>query len=732
MATKNINSFAENMKRVVIAENNQLNILNSLQQGLLSEQDRIPTVITDTVTGESRTMELPTITTVNRKVDALQESISTLMEGKGSLRVGDNAGSAFSVKLSTPAVAPRRIAGIPNPTTFVIDPNWWFETLMYPRAAVRLDLKGMIDDFAEKVEVDRIILPYNTDTLTFYTNTVLGTSVSRSALLEYLNTEGIRYSEDKDILNLPPAYPGYEGEFSITGASVSMEGTKEVKWYTLNGFTYRQVNEDTGLTQNTIALKVGDKLASGNYLYVIDEINVSEMRVALTPILGYSLPKVGDNLRYYSEPYLRKFVDVNFSNDEIDIIYFRGISQEGQVVASQWSEPVMFVANDLVYDGNGSTTFDSYYQQNIVDWGKKLIGEIKEGQVGAYEGLKPNTPILLEGNFKVVQINTQVNASLDTDEIRKAVQSMQTAKSRVASLRNAISAQQTKLQSTNSVSEKKKIQDAIETNVKELSTANQSYSTIVLNARELVSEADAVNISPKYRIRGFFDIPNARMNKTREERVIGFDIAYRYLKMDTTGTDLKTYKFSSADGTVQTGVYTDWVEVSSPYLRKVYDSDTDRYVWETKSESDGTVVNINQVDIPITKGEKVEFKVRAVSEAGYPYSPLVSEWSNSIIIDFPSNLSTSSEIQNLVNDINDAASVQTVSNELDNAGVFTHLDDSVANINSTTNVYFKHQAKNISVDYKNANGVITTISLQSLMDAICDSVGRGTIDSHLK
>lgn len=732
MPTRNINSFAENMKRVMVTHNNQFNLLNSIQESLLTDADRVQSVITDSETLEQYNMELPSLTAVSRRLDAVQESVSTLMEGKGALRVGDNVGSAFSVRLTTPATAPTRITGVVNPTTFGIDPNWWFEDLMYPRAMVRLDLKGTIDDFSEKVEVDRIILPYNTDNLTFYNQNIVGTTVSRSTLLTLLNESGIRYSEDRDIVSLPPSYPGYEGDFGITNASVTVEGTREVKWYTLDGFTYRRVNEETGLTQDTIALKAGDMLANSSYLYVIDDVNVSEMKVALTPIMGYSLPKVGDSLRLYTEPYVRKYVDVKFSNDEIDIVYFRGISVEGQVVAPQWSEPVYFVTNDLVYEGNNSTTFDSYYQTNIVDWGKKLIGEIKEGRVGAYEGLKPNAPFLISGNFKVVQINTQVNASLDTDEIRKAVQSMQTAKSRVASLRNAITAQQTKLQSTSSVSEKKKIQDAIETNTKELASANQSYSTIILNARELIDETDAVDISPKYRVRGFFDIPDPRQNGVRSEQVIGFDIAYRYLKPDTTGTDLKTYTFTSADGTVQTGVYTDWVEVRSSLLRKVYDTDTDSYVWETKSESDGTVVNINQVDIPITKGEKVEFKVRSISEAGYPYSPLISDWSNSIVVDFPSNLSTSSEIQNLVKDINDATAVQTVSNEMDNAGVYTHLDDSVANINSATNVYFKHQAKNIAVDYRNSQGVVTTVSLQSLLDAICDSVGRGTIDTHLK
>lgn len=47
-------------------------------------------------------------------------------------------------------------------------------------------------------------------------------------------------------------------------------------------------------------------------------------------------------------------------------------------------------------------------------------------------------------------------------------------------------------------------------------------------------------------------------------------------------------------------------------------------MWNADNPADGSEININQIDIAITKGEKLEFKVRAISECGYPDNPLKS------------------------------------------------------------------------------------------------------------
>ena len=159
-------------------------------------------------------------------------------------------------------------------------------------------------------------------------------------------------------------------------------------------------------------------------------------------------------------------------------------------------------------------------------------------------------------------------------------------------------------------------------------------------------------------------------------------------------------------------------------LDKVWNSANQRFEWSSNNISDGTSININQIDLPITKGAKLEFRVRSISEAGYPYAPLKSDWSNSVIIDFPSNLMSSSDISNLIKDINDDNVSNTVKSEIQSQGLTEHIDDAQANVNSVNNTYFKHQAKNISYEYKGTDGKIETISLQEALDRLFDKLNK--------
>jgi hypothetical protein len=47
------------------------------------------------------------------------------------------------------------------------------------------------------------------------------------------------------------------------------------------------------------------------------------------------------------------------------------------------------------------------------------------------------------------------------------------------------------------------------------------------------------------------------------------------------------------------------------------------------------MVNINSIDIPISPGEGIEFRIKSISEAGWPVTPLESDWSPIVRVDFP-------------------------------------------------------------------------------------------------
>jgi hypothetical protein len=133
---------------------------------------------------------------------------------------------------------------------------------------------------------------------------------------------------------------------------------------------------------------------------------------------------------------------------------------------------------------------------------------------------------------------------------------------------------------------------------------------------------------------------------------------------------------------------------------------------------DGTQININQIDIPIRNGEKVQIKIRSISEAGYPYNPLKSDWSNSVIISFPDDLTTDDSVTTILETVRNDMTAVVLQETMTAAGVYTHLADS----NST----FKHSAANIEytevVTDEAGKTTVTEMSLQDKVKQLSDLV----------
>lgn len=711
----NINSFAENISKLISISNNQISILNGIQESVITDANSVKVNVTDVDdSSKEYVAEIPSWTSLSKQVEAFRNSLNTILQGKGIISLGD--GTNRTVKLSTIASVPSKITGIPSPTTFSIDPNWWFEDLMYPASYVSVDLVGKIDNSADRVLVNRVILDYrDTNALNLYNNAIFASGISYENLIVLLTNNGVTYTQDEEILSLPLSKVSYIGKFNITDTQF----IGGFQWYILDTFEYKAVSqENTTFENSTVKLKVGDQLSKDDMLYTVIEMNEATLQVRLNCTIGYSFPSTGDTLLFYNEPWKDKVVNVKFSNNEINIVYFKGINEDFNIPGNEWSEPIMFVTNDLVFSGDESTSYNSYYYNNIVDWGRQMIDEVRERRITASRGVKPNAPVLNLGDFSVVQINTQVNASIDTAEVLQMKADIETTKSRLTSKRAALASQQTNLQQTTDQTEAAKLKKQIQENTREIEQLQTSYRTSLSTIQSILKENNGVDVKPKYHIRGFFQIPLPVYNGTQPQQVIGFQIAYRYVKEDSTGVDLKTYTYTDQNQAEHIGVYSDWTIVDTAILEKEFSQELGAFTWIQGNTSKGDEVNINQVDIPITKGEKVEFMIRSISEAGYPYSPLKSDWSNRVIIGFPSNLMTASDIENLITDINDENVSTTVESMIDAKGISIHLNDTVANTNSTSGFFFKHEAKNIAVDVKSSTGDTKTVSLQEVIDCL--------------
>ena len=713
----NSNSYAENLKKLTESSADIIAIASGINEAMAGN---------DAEVNISEDMSLPSFSNIVKRVERAENTISKFTQGKGVVETDD--GTYRKIKVTNVSRPPEAISSLTFSNVFSIDPNWFFESLQYPRCTVSIDLTDKIDEDSDRVYVTRIILDRsNTDILDYYNTNIANKPVGYAALITMLDKDGITYKEDKDEIKLPLTYEKYYGEFRIVNTKL-IQDNKGVSrlWYFLDTLSYSEVNEAGIAVSTGNMLSVNDKVRFNNSIYSVLEVDQSQNCVRLGYDIGYETLGNGDILEFYNAPFSSKIVNIGIGINEIDIVYVKGINEEYNLIAKDWSNPISFITNDLVFDGNTNITFEEYYSKNVADFGKSWIAQIKEGQIHAYNGSTPRVPVINVDDLQVVQINTQLDATLDKETYNKLTSEIAQTKSNISAVRTTIATNKDLLIQSSDEDVRKNIQNIINSDTETLNSLTTQYNSLVEELNTLLNETGVINYSPKYHIRGFFAIPEP----VNEQQVIGFDIMYRYLHTDETGIKLNTYEYTDSNDIVQTGVFTDWNIVESSILEKVFDAENDRFIWKNESSADGSKININQIDIPIRNGEKVEIKVRSISEAGYPSNPLKSSWSQSVIISFPDNLTSNDTVTTILDSVKSDMTAVVLQETMSAAGVYTHLADG----NST----YKHTAKNISYTDsstdENSKTTLTEMSLQDKVDALSKLIvdARKSFDDEVK
>ena len=712
----NTNSFSENLSQLTAQTTQAIEMLAGMNEAMSGETAEVK--ISDDIT-------LPSFSNVVKRLERAENTISKFVQGKGIVETDD--GTFRKVKVSTISRPPETIGNIAPITEFSINPNWFFESLQYPRCIVKLDLTDKIDPASDRVYVTRVILDSEEttaagiDVKSFYAANIQNVNIGYTALINLLENNGIPYKEDRDEVALPLTYERFKGEYGITDIRLLKdEKGKSQQWVYLDNINYIIVDENGQETSSGLVLNIGDYLRYNYSLYKIVDIAQNQKRVRLDYAVGYETIGIGDVIELYNAPFADKEVEIGIGINEIDIVYVKGINEEYNLLARNWSAPISFYTNDLVFSDNSAVSFKSYYVDNVADFGQNWIAQIKEGQIYSFNGKAPIAPVLNADDMSVVQINTQLDATLDKETYNKLTIEIASTKSNIAAVRHTISSNKDLLIQSSSEDDRTNIQNLINNDTTKLNSLTTQYNSLVDELNTLLVEAGVINYSPKYHIRGFFGIPAPRYtdetNKSGEQRVISFEIMYRYLHTDETGVKLESYEYTdTTNNIIQTGVFTDWNIYQTSILAKVYNSTTGVYEWTSENPADGSQININQIDIPIRSGEKVEIKARSISEAGYPYNPLKSEWSNSIIMSFPDNLTSDDNVTTMLDTVKNDMTAVVLQETMSAAGVYTHLADS----NST----YKHTANNIgytdsTTDPSTNLTTLTEMSVQNKLDAI--------------
>lgn len=251
--SNNINSFSQNMNKTVASQANTLAMLTAMQKSMTSNDTFVAYDYEDSE-GNIIKYQLPSYDSIVNRLRALEESVNSLNNGKGTINLDD--GSRRTISLSSIPHTPAQIVGIDNPSTFTVDSNWFFEDLMFPGATVNINLTGQIEDTADRVRVSRIILnSENDDARTLWNDDLSINNYDYVSLKAVLDANGVAYYEDEETIDMPLVSNRVSGTFQVTEDPALIDDNI---WYTLDNITYSTISEngvDQG--QNNI-LSIGD------------------------------------------------------------------------------------------------------------------------------------------------------------------------------------------------------------------------------------------------------------------------------------------------------------------------------------------------------------------------------------------------------------------------------------------------------------------------------------------
>jgi alpha-glucosidase (family GH31 glycosyl hydrolase) len=166
-----------------------------------------------------------------------------------------------------------------------------------------------------------------------------------------------------------------------------------------------------------------------------------------------------------------------------------------------------------------------------------------------------------------------------------------------------------------------------------------------------------------------------------------------------------------------TGYYSNWNQLYTDARSRLYDKALDVWTWKIEDVSDADTPNINQLDIPIQANERVEIRIKSISEVGWPNAPIESDWCDVLAVDFPDDLT---QVGNETSLILQEAQTEQVSTQIESKfnakGLTTHLQQSY----TVNDQYVAHTDTNLGTSFKDISGNIILLNayLKTLTDRI--------------
>jgi len=703
------NTLASLLADYARREGNAIEILEKYTELYTSSDDAIIIEWVDE-NDETHTLELPSygyILSEMKRITQNQAAIAGINARSATLILPDGQ-KKIIISSELPA-EPEPISQIEKPLFFKKINNRANENLINPYLYTSINLTGKIKDRTSRVLVKRFILDINNTTkLDYFNNNINNINTPHDQLMDDLVTQDITYTDYEEVINMPPKNPKFTGEFDVLDVYTkevnkiinNTEVPVKTNIYKLNKHVYNDV--DNGMAE--ISLKVGDELIvasneNRNTVYKISTIDTSTDEVSVVRTEGHQVIAIGVGQLIINSKFDEKMlVNVGVSKDEYTVMFFKPLNPNMSVINVSWGDGIGYYSNDLIdFDSpENNVNLIDFFNDTVQDISKSIKLLTSEGLTPSIDALTPNTPALSVDDFSVDYINAHKENEGSTKSLRKKYAEKEEIKSRIANLDTAIDLKKDEISNANykNSNERNTKMTELQTLYQQKSSETTKYATLVNDIMSRVKETQS--FSKKYRVRGFVDIPESRFmdeaNRTGEQGVIALETQYRYLKRDNSSTEGTTKQYENAEGKKSNAVFSKWIDMPIPKIREKKVDSNGKTIWLDENPNDPDAININQVEISISYNENVEIRMRSMSEAGYPYTKVYSEWSDSVIIEFPDELMDDTDP--IIEETQNENILAQLQQELIAQGLPAHITDSFISGDTT----FRHHLNNIATD----------------------------------
>lgn len=704
------NSISQLLEQFLELNTNALETFNRINEAITTNKETVVIDLFNSSTNQMETIQIPAFGYLKREIERLNNNINSISGLEGSdanVRLKDGSyRTIHTARLKGPS---KSITSLASPTTFSTKLNEFFEDFLNPLLTINLDVTGQIPVETEKVYVERFVF----DSEDIATSTAFDEIYKGSSEIDYstfrtdLTNNAYKYYIDSEVLDMPMRLIQYTGTFDvikidnaeITQVVDGISQVKTVKLYTLNKLAYTDSEKSL---KDTETLKIGDSLIvnSGNYRtrYQIVSIDNSTTQIELLLMEGSESIKIGANqLGIYKDVDTNLDVEIKIGFNERQVVFIKPIDPNSKIPAENYSPGVAFYSNELqiLTPTGDSTTLAEYYRDEVSDFGQ-FIKSLKVDYIPpAAVGIKPDSPVVDTTNFKVVQINKHLTNNATTDKIKQLKADKTAVEQELKKLDEAIKQKKSLINTKKfkSSAERDTQNNELNSLINQREASSKLFSSIITDIKSSAESADLQTVSPKFRVRGFWSVPEPKKigNQVSQE-VVQFKIRYRYVSTSGKTSEVDQIKFTdSVNQTEKTAAFSNWVEVLGPVRKRQLNSDG-KYVWTLESEEDANAINFNSLDIAINPGEIVEIMVKSISEAGFPANPVESDWSEISQIEFPQAEINTDALDSLVKS-NELDSVRVqIQQDLETAGVYSHVSETFVAGETT----YAHNASSIA------------------------------------